>query len=185
MILFLKCSFATPSTFACLLPAQRAAGFMLSKRKHLGISCDGEKIKPPSQRDVWNRRHLWWIQTMKNAEGWRMKADGRSKKRRPPRPKGRSALRGTTFIYTQKDASLRCIGRTLSLQSDLPRALSPNRLAAHGRFSLTAARAYSSFSTGTIYVSYYRRFSSDCQPHQRIYCRISIFFASVPRCSAT
>ena len=54
------------------------------------------------------------------------------KKRRPPRPKGRSALRGTTFIYTQKDASLRCIGRTLSLQSDLPRALSPNRLAAHG-----------------------------------------------------
>ena len=73
------------------------------------------------------------------------------KKRRPPRPKGRSALRGTTFIYTQKDASLRCIGRTLSLQSDLPRALSPNRLAAHGRFSLTAARAYSSFSTGSSY----------------------------------
>ena len=53
---------------AMLIPAQRAAGFMLSKRKHLGISCDGEKIKPPSQRDVWNRRHLWWIQTMKNAE---------------------------------------------------------------------------------------------------------------------
>ena len=82
--------------------------------------------------------------------GCRRQTEG-VKKRRPPRPKGRSALRGTTFIYTQKDASLRCIGRTLSLQSDLPRALSPNRLAAHGRFSLTAARAYSSFSTGSSY----------------------------------
>ena len=70
---------------------------MLSKRKHLGISCDGEKIKPPSQRDVWNRRHLWWIQTMKNAEGWRMKADGRSKKAE----RTLSASRQVLFYYTR------------------------------------------------------------------------------------
>ena len=160
---------------------------MLSKRKHLGISCDGEKIKPPSQRDVWNRRHLWWIQTMKNAEGWRMKADGRSKKAGRFAPKDAAACVVPPYVTFPKKGMPLCAvsGAPSSLQSDLRHALSPSRLAACGRLSLTAARAYSSFSTGTIYVSYYRRFSSDCQPHQRIYCRISIFFASVPRCSAT
>lgn len=118
---------------------------------------------------------------------WRKQADGRSKKAGRFAPKDAAAcVVPPYFTFPKKGMPLCAVsGAPSSLQSDLRHVLSPSRLAACGRLSLTAARAYSSFSTGTIYVSYYRRFSSDCQPHQRIYCRISIFFASVPRCSAT
>ena len=38
--------------FTCLLPALRAAGFMLSKREPLNISFGSVRIKPPSLREV-------------------------------------------------------------------------------------------------------------------------------------
>ncbi len=102
--------------------------------------------------------------------GCRRQTEG-VKKRRPPRPKGRSALRGTTFIYTQKDASLRCIGRTLSLQSDLPRALSESPCSPWAILSDGGTRVLLFFNGKLIYMNYYRRFSPGCQ-------RISFFIRS-------